>query len=369
MQRDNEPLAFEVIKGHMRAKSDGIRANLDDVSTDALAALCDDYYAFTSVVHHPGLNTLLCGTTNRENDLLQSFDLATNEFESMDYGSFAERYEVKIHRSTVIGGDGNLYAATSGLHHIDKRPLAPGGKVFRFDPNTREYTLLTIPCKNDYIQTISLDWQRQIICGMSYPVLKFFAYDMRRDEVVYEQYMGSIAHIGAFDDDGGYWGTWGHEHKFFRYDSADNAVKFLQHGFPVPCYSLMYPNAGPVDCMINGGDGFVYVGHESGELYRLDPSSGELEYLVKPLPGNRLPALAIGEDGRIYGVGGNDWAVHAFAYDRKTGDYQVSGRVVETATGEACFRAHDVAIVGKRMFVCETDVDTRGAYLWELILT
>jgi len=368
MRKDKCKLEFEFIKGHAIAKSEGTWENLDNLTDEELDEIKSTYYSFTSVVYHAELKMMLCGTTNNKNDLLNAFCLETDGFESMNYRSFAERYEVKIHRSTAIGGDGNLYAATSGLHNINRRPSAPGGKIFRFDPCKREYELLSIPCKYDYIQTISLDWQRRLICGMSYPVFKFFAFDMEKAEVIYEQYMGSISHIGAFDDEGGYWGTWGKKHYLFRYDADTNKVKYFEHGFPAPCYSLMYANAGPVDCMINGGDGFLYIAHESGELYRLHPKTGELEYLIKPLPGNRLPALAIGADGRIYGAGGNDWGVYGFAYDRESGVYEVSDRIAESEGGEPCFRAHDIAIAGKRVFLCETDVNTRSAYLWELRL-
>jgi len=368
MRKGSERLALAEVRGHERAKSSGIQANLDDRTREFSTVVDDTYYAFTSAVYHPRLNKLFCGTTNKHNDLLQSFDLETGEFESMGYADFAEPFEIKIHRSSCVGQDGNIYAATSALHDINKRPQAPGGRVFRFNPNTREYTLLTIPCKHDYIQTISLNWKRQIICGMSYPVFNFFAYDMRQDKVVYEQYMGSIAHIGAFDDKDGYWGTWGDRHCLFRYDPSSNAVQYFDHGFPVPCHSLMYKNAGPIDCMINGRDGYLYVGHESGELYRLDPRNGELTYLLKPLPGQRLPALAIGEDGRIYGAGGNDDSVHAFAYDRAGGRCEVSERLADSTTDEPCFRAHDMVTVGKRLFLCETDTQRRASYLWELRL-
>ncbi|MFC1452052.1 hypothetical protein ACFLSJ_01755 [Verrucomicrobiota bacterium] len=365
MMKHRAELEFDCIKGHERAKSDGHCKNMDNLTDEEFDKLDSTYYSFTSVAHHPGLGKLFCGTTNMTNDVLQSFDLETNTFESMDYRSFGERYEIKIHRSSTVGPDGNVYAATSALHNINRRPKAPGGKLFRFDPHKREYALLAVPCKYDYIQTISLDWDRQCICGMSYPVFKLFAYDLGKGEVVYEQFMGSISHIGAFDDDGGYWGTWGHSHHLFRYDCERNEVKYFDHGFPVRCMSLMYAYAGPVDCMINGGDGYLYIGHESGEIYRLDPKTGEVEYLIKPLPGYRMPALAIGHDGRIYGFGGPDWHVRAFAYDRETGEYQVSGPIKETESGEQCFRAHDLVIVGKRLFLCETDVGTRGAWLWE----
>ena len=158
-----------------------------------------------------------------------------------------------------------------------------------------------------------------MIYGMSYPVFNFFAYSIDRKKVVYSQFMQSITHIAAVDDDGGYWGTWGYGHHLFRYDPKDNAVKFFDHGLPSKCESLMYPHAGPIDSMINGGDGYLYIGSEKCELYRLDPKTAEVTYLAKPFVSNRMPGLLVGSDGLIYGAGGNDDNVRIFSYDRGTG--------------------------------------------------
>ncbi|MFQ6048718.1 MAG: hypothetical protein ACE5K7_05080, partial [Phycisphaerae bacterium] len=200
------------------------------------------YYAFTCLRYHSDRARLFCGTTNFGNDLLQAFDPETGSFESMKYADFGEKYEIKIHRALELGEDGMIYGATSALHDVDERAEAPGGKVFRFDPNSRQYECLCIPQPHDYIQTMSLDPKRQMIYGMSYPVFSFFAYSVKRREVVYQQFMRSITHIGAVDDDGGYWGTWGNGHRLFRYDPDSNRVRFFRRGLPTGCDSLMYAN-------------------------------------------------------------------------------------------------------------------------------
>ncbi|KPJ60477.1 MAG: hypothetical protein AMS15_06375 [Planctomycetes bacterium DG_23] len=342
-------------------------------------------YAFTCLVYHPGERKIYCGTTNFANDLVCTFDPETGEFESKNYASFGEEYEIKIHRGIWLGRDGKIYAATSCLHDTNERLDAPGGKVFSYDPKTDEYALLCIPSAHDYIQTITLDAEREMIYGMTYPVFNFFAYSIREDRVVYEQFMRSITHIGAVDDAGGYWGTWGVRHHLFRYDPEQNRVRFFKHGLPVPCENLMYPGAGPIDCMINGGDGFLYVGTEKAELYRIDPNTGEVIYLGKPHPANRLPAICLGEDGLIYGTAGDDYNCIIFTYDRNSGAFKNLGVVRETeaavvkraanpkgkdvTSGRSLYRPHDFIKLASKLYVGETDNRDRNNYLWECELS
>ena len=322
------------------------------------------YHAFTCLQWHPELKRLFCGTTSFANDLIQSFDPATGQFESMRYQDFGEMYEIKIHRALDLGNDGMLYGATSSLHDVDERDQAPGGKIFRFDPKTRQYELLCIPKPHDYIQTTTLDSQRGMIYGFNYPVFNFFAYSLAKGKVVFQQYMGSITHISAVDDDGGYWGTWGHAHKLFRYDPATNELTYHKTELTSGCDSLMYKGAGPIDGMINGHDGLLYIGGEKGELYSLDPKTAQVEYLGRPVPTNRLPGLCLGPDGMLYGVTGTDDNVVIFAYDRAARSFDVLGQVRD-ASGEACFRPHDLRMVNDRLFVGETDNPKRTCYLWE----
>ena len=54
-----------------------------------------------------------------------------------------------------------------------------------------------MPCPRDYIQTITLDEGRKLIYGMTWPVNRFFVYDLRRNLVEDNDYVGSITHLGA----------------------------------------------------------------------------------------------------------------------------------------------------------------------------
>ncbi len=355
-----------------RSFSDYLRPDTTDLdeSTEAVRANREyrrHYYAFTALGYAAEAGRLYCGTTNFADDLLHAYDPASGTFESMSYAAIGEPYEVKIHRGLCLGGDGCVYGATSCLHGIDQLAKGPGGKLFKFDPAKRKYEVLAVPIPQLYIQTISLDWPRGMIYGMAYPVFEFFAFSLKRRELVYRQYMGSISHIGVVDDEGGYWGTWlgqGHSHNLFRYDPAANQVRFFEHGFPTPCRNLMYYLAGPIDSMLNAGGGWIYVGHESGELYRLDWRSGEVEYLCKPLPGQRLPGLSVGQDGLIFGVGGSDRHTAGFVYDPKSGRCESLGPIRDE-DGAECYRTHDCCLVGDSLFVGETDNPKRSCYLWD----
>lgn len=343
-----------------------------------------NYYAFTCLQYHEGIKKLFCGTTNFSNDVLHTFDPKTKEFESLNYADFGkDRFEIKCHRSLAVGKDGKVYGATSLLHDIPDRLNGPGGKLFCYDPKKKKLELIAIPVPHDYIQTISLDPEREMIYGFTYPVFNFFAYSIREKKVKFLHYMQSITHLSAIDDAGGYWGTWGLSHKLFRYDPDTNKVEFHKHGLPHECRSLMYKHAGPVDMMLNAGDGYLYVTSEIAELYRLNPKNAEVKYLGRPFASDRMPGLTVGPKGLLFGAGGIDRDTQLCCYDRETGRFQHLGPIKATEAGNAgsksgadkrvpagavCFRTHDLIAVGNTLYCGETDNPERGDYLWEIEL-
>ena len=327
-----------------------------------------NYYSFTSLVYDRKRNILFCGNTNFNNNLLHSFNLETKEFESLNYSEFGEQFEIKIHRGLELASDGMLYGATSSLHYEDKRLAAPGGKIFRYDFDNKSYETICIPSPHDYIQTISLDEERAMIYGFTYPVFNFFAYSLKDEKVVYHQFMNSISHISAIDDMGGFWGTWGWRHFLFRYDPLANKVKFYDHGFPEKGGDLMYRNAGPIDSMLNGGDGYLNIATDLGSLYRLTPRTAEWEFLGKPFPGIRMPGLTMDDNGLIYMSGGDDNDCHLAIYDRSSRTFTRLGRIICDDDGESCFRTHDIKLAGNTVYVGETDNPIRTDYLWECII-
>jgi len=122
--------------------------------------------------------------------------------------------------------------------------------------------------------------------------------------------------------------------------------------------------------MLNGGDGYLYVGVTTGELVRILPETGQVEYLGKPLPEIRLPAMQIGPDGRIWGIIGFLGNCHLFAYDRTNRSFEDYGLIKDSKTGTPIFIAHDMCFTpdGQRIFVGERDTSDRTGYLWEIQL-
>ena len=66
-------------------------------------------------------------------------------------------------------------------------------------------------------------------------------------------------------------------------------------------------------------DGLLYGGNAGdGQLFKLDPDSGKITNLGKPVMMPRLKGLAFGANGKLYGVGGAaPGYAHLFTYDAR----------------------------------------------------
>ena len=356
---------YHVLRDYRRGE-----INVDEQATEGISQhMRDNYVAFTCLLAAPDEGLLYCGTTAYNNDILHAFDLEKKTFRTLGYQHVAEQFEVKVHRSLEIAGDGTIYGASACLHDPSKRLDAPGGAVFRLPPGQRRPEKLCIPCPPDYVQTITLDDQRKLIYGFTYPVFKFFVYHIDTGEVENHDYIGSITHISSTDDEGRLWGTWHNTgHYLFSYEPDTRQINWTRNKLPGAenDANRMYPGAGPVDVMINGGDGYLYIGSTGGALYRLDPSTAQAEWLGKPTAAARMPGLTPWRDALLLGVVGDDKASSVFAYDREKKTFHKLGPIVATDDGRPLHRTHDLALVEPNtLYVAETDVPDRSGYLWE----
>jgi len=349
-----------------------IKAQYSDAGTGAWSQeMKDNYVAFCSLLWHPTEERLYCGITAPNSDVLAKFNPATKSFEPLDYRPVAEPFEVKVHRALELASDGTVYGATSCLYGLHERRQAPGGAIFRVRPGGQPEKL-AVPVKHDYIQTITLDDQRNLIYGLAYPVFKFFVYHLDTGEVEDYDYVGSITHISAIDDDGCFWSTWDStNHHLFKYHPDTRQITFFHHGLPNARQesNMMYPGAGPVDCMINGGDGYLYIGTTGGSLCRLDPKTAEVAYLGKPAATTRMPGLMVWHDSLLLGAAGDNEGGCVFAYDRDTHAFHYLGAIHDAGANLTLFRVHDMRLANKHLaYVAETDVPGRSGYLWEVEL-
>jgi len=329
-----------------------------------------DMVQFTCFLYNPNDKQLYCGVTAFDGEIFWRFDPVNKTWTSLDYAKIHEQFEVKIHRSLELASDGMIYGATACLYGLKDRLKAPGGSIFRLNPKTGGYEKLAIPIKYDYIQTITLDEKRQLIYGFTYPVFNFFVYHIDTGEVEDYDYIGSITHISAIDDDGCFWGTWDWvNHNLFKYNPDTREITYFDHGTPGSKQeaNIMYPGAGPVDIMINGGDGYIYIGTTGGSLCRLDPKTAEVTYLAHPAATRRLPGLIVWDDDLLIGAGGDEEGGFVFSYSRKTNAVTRLGSIVDSETGKKLYRVHDIVRIAdtNTVYVAETDVPNRSGYLWE----
>ena len=322
--------------------------------------------SFTSLLYHPTRKTVICGLTAFNNDLMYEFDPETAKFTSLNFQAETEKFEIKIHRSLHLDENENIYGATACLHREDQRLEGNGGRIFHYNFTSRKYDFLGIPVPHDYIQTITVDEQRGLIYGVTYPVFEFFVFDMEKREVRFRQYVGSAPHIMAIDEDGCVWSTWNaRSHNLFKYDPDAGRMIFFNHTLiPGQGSDLMYPGAGPIDMMLDGKDGYIYVGVTTGDLVRINTKNAEVEYLGRPCSVHRMPALEIGPDGRIYGIAGFYGQCHLFAYDRKLRSFEDFGLISDCI--DEIYIGHDICFTGEnKIFAGETDTEKRAGYLWE----
>jgi hypothetical protein len=325
-------------------------------------------YSFVSSVHHVRRQKLYLGATNSGGDILVEFDLKTKKFRSCGFAKsgLGRAPDVKIHKGLHLDeANDRIYFGTATLSPLPALISKPGGVLVCYDIKTRKFQDLGRPLDGEFYQSTCWDIPRGVVhlftdrCG-------FASYDFRRRKLLCHETMESIPHNSCLDDDGGVWGTYAARHAFFRYDGAKRVFTFPKSVIPDAAAgaNIMYPGAGPIDGMINGGDGYLYLGTALGELYRLDPRRDEITYLGKPFPAKRLPGLAIGADGMLYVSGGYRPYSMIARYDRQKGSFENLGQI-RHPDGHWMEYVHEIIMVGRTIYAMETDNVTRNGYLWE----
>jgi len=340
------------------------------------------FVSFVSLLYHPGTRLVYCGLTSWTTDLLYAFDPKSKQFESMNFPSIADRFDTKIHRSLELDDDGTIVGAVAGLHSYATHPEAAGGKLFTFDPVKKRYDVLGIPSPYDYIQSIALDRKRKLIYGNGYPLNTQFGFDIKTRKPFPMKWIGG--HKLRCDNEGC---LWGQSTELMRWpginDEAEQIAKAVftiqtssprlykytpDQGYTV-FDSYLYPVGGQnpaIANLIDGNDGFMYVGGSNGALYRVDKETGACDFLAMASPGGRLEGIAIGPDGRLYLGGGSFYCTRVSAYDRRTGKLTDLGPIHDPERDETCIIVHALAITDDgTIYIGETDNCERSGFLWE----
>lgn len=339
------------------------------------------WISITSLANDERNNDIYLGVGSFSGELLWRFDRETESIESLGYEKIADQYDAKFHRSLELDHDGVLYAATALFHDIDKQFVAEGGRLVSYDTKKDSFEVLGIPIPKIYVQSIALDRTRRVIYGFGLSPEVFWKHDLKSGESTFLAYLGSgvemaQAHSPVIDDAGRVWGTYGILRAFamdpgpdsirlFCYDPDSDSIEFLKHGLP-----SVDGDKGRIDGAVNGGDGYLYVGTEAGVLARLDPTSGDVKQLGKPCAKRRMAALQRGRDGLLYGIAGDDYDVHVFAYDTEAEKFIGEAPLYDQENGTSPVRIHNMVLTtDMTIYAGENDNNTRPSYLWECRLT
>jgi len=361
------------------------------------------WISFDTVTWNPGDQKVYCGLNSIDADLLYVFDPRNGQFESLGTTRWADKFDVKIHRTLLLNSrDGCFYFGTSLLHDLDQHPQPKGGKLVRFDPRSRTIEILCVPVEYLYIQSIAADWERGILYGFTYPAEAVFETNLatRRTEVL--AYIGNAVmfvqpHNAVVDKNGWLWGTcaetraWDEKPgtepvRLFKYHPAGNEFVWFDHGLArraatkqlldnpanVPDFrgpldeSRHQQDLGFCDSMAYDGGRYIYAGTVAGVLCKIDTTTGQVEKLANVTATERLPALTI-KDGILYGGGGVKGRTELIRWDLSSDHIEPYGELIDPQIHDRPERIHDITVDGNhRVYLGENDNHERSSYLWEI---
>jgi hypothetical protein len=195
----------------------------------------------------------------------------------------------------------------------------PGGHLYSYDPTSEKsvkaehaaaLTDLGIPVAGDGIYAMTLDSQRQVLYGLTYPHGHFFTFDLKQHKASDKGAIGKLVQFGGPDDrtlrtlprdlvvaaTGDVYTSTDEGH-ILRFDIAKQELQTLAAEIPGESMQV-------VEAWVKVDD-TLYGGTSEGFLFRFHPSSGEVDNLGKPMVALRIRGLAAGRDGMVYGLAGD----------------------------------------------------------------
>jgi len=224
------------------------------------------------------------------------------------------------------GPEGWLYAGTM--------PAAKGGSghIIRVRMRERlEVVDMGVPVLSEGVIALTADSRAGVVYGLSHPSGKFFAFHTadgktdihnqtspdRQALAELESYVLApedyLSRRLAMDAAGRVYGSCP-LNRIFRFDPASRTITILDDEMP----SVAGRRAlGRADAWALATDGALYGSNAAdGVLFRIDPASGKVVNLGKPVMMPRMKGLGFGSDGALYGVaGGAPGYTHFFVRD------------------------------------------------------
>ncbi|RPJ87490.1 MAG: hypothetical protein EHM18_00870 [Acidobacteria bacterium] len=190
---------------------------------------------------------------------------------------------------------------------------------------------LGTPVKGEGVFALAASREREELYGIAHPSGRFFLHELRtsRTQVFNEtvpsrkqlEFLGNYALAPSdfltrrlvLDRDGRVFGSMP-VNRLFRFDPVSRRVDVISDELPEVWGRRPL---GRVDAWAQGPDGMLYGGNAGdGQLFRLDPTTGHVTNLGKPIMMPRIKGLAFASDGTLYGVaGGEPGYTHLFRYN------------------------------------------------------
>jgi outer membrane protein assembly factor BamB len=201
----------------------------------------------------------------------------------------------------------------SNLSVTDLGAPVPGESIFALAIDRRAYTIYGLTSPNAHIFSYSIALHKFTNLGIiakSAPMGEKF------------EHVKMISRMLAVDNQGNVFAA-GEDGYFFEIDAKTQTLHELSIQAPAIPGREPYTR---VDAFITDKSGAIYGGTSDGYLFALDPESLTVKNLGKPLNQYGVAALAWGQNGKLYGVGGDasDMA-RLFAYDPADGSYELLG--------------------------------------------
>jgi len=283
------------------------------------------------------------------------------------------KLEAVLDLGTVLPGQRAIqsgFGRAGGALYAGTMPDVEGesGKLIKVQlVNKRfEVTDLGEVVPGEGIFALVADSKRGMLYGIAHPSGKFFSYQISNARIkVYDETAltpGQLAQYHhyaveaedilsrrlAVDKLGRVYGS-KPVNKIFRYDPRTEKFETLADELPEVWGRRVL---GRVDSWAVAPDGTLYGGNAAdGQLFKLNPETGKVINLGKPIMSPRLKGLAFGADGRLYGVAGAlPGYAHLFVYDPVEGGYKDLGNprfplVVPEIAGPLMWRGFQIATV------------------------
>ncbi|MDD3926558.1 MAG: hypothetical protein PHT33_07855 [bacterium] len=178
---------------------------------------------------------------------------------------------------------------------------------------------LSEPVPGEGIGSLVMDKDGRYLYGLSNKHSHLFRYDIETDETKIigraddtDEYSQSL----VMADNGHIYGAKG-EGQLFRYNPQAEELEDLPQRIPSLKGRELYSR---VDSWAKDEQSrLIYGGTNDGLLFIMDTEAGTIINLGKPVKEDRIRALTVGLDGRVYGIGGEEnGCAHLFNYDPRT---------------------------------------------------